>query len=55
MSEITQILRETSTYYLLGVAPSKADRDGRTHRLKVKVDVRGATVRSRSWVQIPKR
>lgn len=50
-----QVLRETSAYYLLGVAPAEADRDGRLHRLKVKVDAQGSTVRSRTWVQIPKR
>lgn len=50
-----QILRETSAYYLLGVAPAEADRDGRTHKLRVRVDARGATIRSRTWVHIPKR
>ncbi len=48
-----QVLRETSAYYLLGVQPEPADRDGRLHPLKVKVDRRGATVRSRSWVMVP--
>jgi len=52
---LTQILRETSAYYLLGVSPSDSDRDGRTHRLKVKVDRRDATVRSRTWVLVPKK
>jgi hypothetical protein len=52
---LDQILRETSAYYLLGVSPADADRDGRTHRLKVKVDERDATVRSRTWVLVPKK
>jgi len=50
---LAQILRETSAYYLLGVEPDKADRDGKTHRLRVKVDAKGATVRSRTYVHIP--
>ena len=48
-----QVLRETSAYYLLGVQPEQTDRDGRLHTLRVKVDRRGATVRSRSWVVVP--
>ena len=52
-SALARILRETSAYYLLGVEPAKSDRDGRTHRLRVKVDAKGATVRSRTWVQVP--
>jgi hypothetical protein len=51
----TRILRETSSHYLLGVEPDEADRDGRLRRLSVKVDHRGATVRSRQWVIVPKR
>lgn len=49
-----QILRETSAYYLLGVAPTTSDRNGRTHRLKVSVAEKGTTVRSRRFVLIPK-
>ncbi len=52
---LDQVLRETSAYYLLGVSPAETDRDGRTHRLKVKVDQRDATVRSRTWVLVPKK
>ena len=48
-----QVLRETSAYYLLGVEPADADRDGRPRELKVKVDKRGVTVRNRQWVLIP--
>jgi hypothetical protein len=50
---IDRVLRETTAHYLLGVAPEDADRDGLAHRLRVKVDRRGATVRSRQWVVIP--
>lgn len=47
---LDRVLRETSAYYLLGVEPANMDRDGRAHRLSVKVNQRGATVRSRQWV-----
>jgi VWFA-related protein len=50
-----RVLRETSAYYLLGVEPEDADRDGVPHELKVKVDQRGLTVRNRQWVVIPPR
>jgi VWFA-related protein len=49
-----QVLRETSAYYLLGVEPADADRDGLPRELKVKVDKRGVTVRNRQWVLIPR-
>jgi len=47
------VLRETSAYYLLGVEPATADRDGRPRELRVKVHRRGVSVRSRQWVVIP--
>lgn len=49
-----RVLRETSAYYLLGVAVSAADRDGRAHNIRVAVKRRGATVRSRTMVVVPK-
>jgi VWFA-related protein len=49
-----RVLRETSAYYLLGVEPATADRDGEPHELKVKVDRRGVTVRNRQWVVVPR-
>jgi VWFA-related protein len=49
-----QVLRETSAYYLLGVEPADADRDGQPRELKVKVDRHGVTIRNRQWVLIPK-
>jgi VWFA-related protein len=48
-----QVLRETSAYYLLGVQPEQADRDGRLRTLRVKVDRSGTTVRNRTWVVVP--
>ncbi len=50
-----RVLRETSAYYLLGVEPEQADRDGRTRQLRVKVNQRGVTLRSRTWVALPKK
>jgi VWFA-related protein len=52
---LDRVLRETSSHYLLGVEPADADRDGKLRELRVKVDQRGTTVRSRSWVVVPKR
>jgi VWFA-related protein len=51
---LDRVLRETSAYYLLGVEPGNADRDGKAHRLRVRVNHRGATIRSRQWVVLPK-
>jgi VWFA-related protein len=50
-----RVLRETSAYYLLGVEPAPADRDGRPRKLAVKVNRRGVSVRSRQWVVVPPR
>ena len=49
-----RILRETSAYYLLAVEPADEDRDGRLHPIAVKTNVRGAEVRARTSVRIPK-
>jgi VWFA-related protein len=50
-----RVLKETSAYYLLGVQPESIDRDGRVHFIRVKaVDVKGATVRARKQVTIPR-
>jgi hypothetical protein len=49
-----RVLKETSAYYLLGVQPESVDRDGRLHYIRVKVDSKGATVRARTQVTIPK-
>lgn len=50
-----RVLRETETYYLLGVTPENRDRDGRTHLLRVEVAKDGLSVRNRKQVLIPKR
>ena len=50
-----RVLRETSAYYLLGVAPEDTDRDGRIHFVQVKTKARGAEVRARAQLVIPKR
>ena len=47
---LDRILKETSAYYLLGVDAANTSRDGRAHRLQVKVSHAGANVRSRRWV-----
>jgi len=56
VGQFERVLRETSSHYLLGVAPATADRDGTVRQLRVKVTglARGATVRSRLWVVVPK-
>jgi VWFA-related protein len=51
---IKRLLRETSSYYLLGVEALPEHRDGKTHRIQVKVKQGGAQVRARSAVLIPK-
>jgi hypothetical protein len=50
-----RILNETSAYYVLGVEPSEADRDGKPKQLSVKVKKSGATVRGSRWVTVPKK
>lgn len=54
-SAFDRVLRESAAYYLLGVEPAEEDRDGKPRELKVKVDRRGGTVRSRQWVLVPPR
>ena len=51
---VERVIRETSKYYLLGVEPQDADRDGRPHAIRVKAKQRGSQVRSRATVVIPK-
>ncbi len=48
------VLRETSAVYLLGVEPGETERDGRAHRIAVKVKLPGVEVRSRREVLLPK-
>jgi VWFA-related protein len=48
-----RVLRKNVAYYLLGVASTSADRDGKLHFIHVKTSASGATVRSRTHVVIP--
>lgn len=52
---IDRMMRETSAYYLLGVEVQDADRDGKTHRIQVKVDAKNSSVRNRATFVIPKK
>ena len=49
-----RVLKETSAYYLLAVEPDARDRDGRLHFLRTTARAKGALVRGRSHVLIPK-
>lgn len=52
---VDRMMRETAAYYLLGVQVEDADRNGEAHRIEVKVNQRGANVRNRASVVIPKK
>jgi VWFA-related protein len=54
LAALGRVLRETAAYYVLAVEPQEMPRDDRSHRLSVKVNVRGATVRSRQWLVLPR-
>ena len=49
-----QVLRETAASYVLGVEPAEGDRDGKTHRIRVRVSVPGVGVHSRTEVVLPR-
>jgi VWFA-related protein len=53
-SEVDRIVRDGAAYYVLGVAPEDRDRDGRPHRLQVRVAKRGLSIRNRQLVVVPK-
>jgi hypothetical protein len=53
-AQIDRLLTETSAFYLLGIEPDTKDRDGRPHKVQVKVRDRAATVRSRQLVIVPR-
>lgn len=53
--QFARVLRESTAYYLLGIEPTDADRDGKHHTIKVKVHAKGAEVRNRTEVVIPKK
>ena len=48
-----RVLRETSAHYLLGVEVAAPDRDGEVKPIRVRVNRRGTTVRSRTTVLVP--
>ena len=52
--EVDRLLTETSTSYVLGVEPDERDRDGRAHRIQVKVRQPGTKVRNRQLVVVPR-
>jgi VWFA-related protein len=47
-----RVARELAGYYLIGVEPTDADRDGKPHRIKVSVTRPDVTVRSRAQFTI---
>lgn len=53
-SEIDRIATRLASYYVLGVAPEDRDRDGRPHRLEVRVRQRNLTVSNRQLVIVPR-
>ncbi len=48
-----RISREISAFYLLGIEPTPPDRDGRAHRIQVRVRIPNTTVRSRNEFVVP--
>jgi VWFA-related protein len=42
-----RIIRDTSTYYVIGYQPENANMDGKLRKIEVKADVPGVTVRAR--------
>ena len=48
-----RIMKELSSHYLVAFEPAGGDRDGRTHRIAVRVQADGATVRARPAFTIP--
>jgi hypothetical protein len=53
-TEIDRLVRQISTFYVLGVEPEARDRDGRPHRLDVKVPGQDVRLRSRDVVIVPR-
>ena len=54
-SSLAPMMRETAAFYLLGVQVEDGDRNGEAQRIEVKVNQRGASVRNRATVVIPKK
>ena len=53
-SEIDQVVEQASSYYMLGVEPDVRDRDGRPHRIRMRVDQRDARIQHRHLVVVPR-
>ena len=51
---LRQVLTETSAHYLLGVEVAPEERDGQARSLRVRIRGREATLRSPSWVVVPR-
>ena len=49
-----RVLSETSSYYILGVEPEASDRGNAPRELRVSLNRRGASIRSRQWVVVGK-
>ncbi len=49
-----RIAREMTAYYLLSAEPAESDRDGKTHRIKVAVKRKEASVRARRDFSMPR-
>jgi VWFA-related protein len=51
---LDRVLRETTSYYMIGFEPEDSDNNGMSHSVDVKVTRAGAKVRSRPEVMLPK-
>ena len=51
---VNRVLRETSARYVLTVSTEPSDRDGKEHTIRVTTKARGATIRHRKILVIPK-
>jgi len=51
---VNRVMRETSARYILTVAIEPADRDGKEHIIRVTTQARGATIRHRKILTVPK-
>jgi VWFA-related protein len=49
-----RVAKETSAAYVLGFEPEPADRDGKSHRIQVRVRIPDTTVRSRASFSMPR-
>ncbi|HEX6973566.1 MAG TPA: VWA domain-containing protein [Vicinamibacterales bacterium] len=53
-AQFDRVLKETSAHYVLGIEVDEADRDGKDHAIAVRLKRKGAILRSRTMVVIPK-